>query len=84
MVRGMNAWTVDNDIPAITAAEILDRHNALVVVAINDHDELVRPLEREWRLGAQADVLSCSNTAGVRTPPWPCPASDGWTPTVLR
>lgn len=55
--------------PAITTAEVLDRHDALVVVAVNDHNKLVRPLKREWRMGAQVDVLSCSNTAGVRTPP---------------
>ena len=69
MVQGSNTWAVDNEIEAITTAEVLERHDALVLVAVEDHGEMVRPLEREWRMGAQADVLSCRNAAGVRTPP---------------
>ena len=69
MVQGSNTWAVDNEIEAITTAEVLERHDALVLVAVEDHEEMVRPLEREWRMGAQADVLSCRNVAGVRTPP---------------
>ena len=69
MVQGSNTWAVDNAIEAITTAEVLERHDALVLVAVEDHEEMVRPLEREWRMGAQADVLSCRNVAGVRTPP---------------
>ena len=64
MAKSTNTWTVDSTIPAITTAEVLGRYNTLVVVAVNDHDEFVRPLEREWRTGAQADVLSMQQHGG--------------------
>ena len=63
-----NTWSVNTALRAFNAAEILEHHRTLVVVAVADHDEMVNPLEREWKVGALGDVLSCSNAAGVRVP----------------
>ena len=61
-------WAVLEPLPALNTAEIMEHHNALVLVAVEDRDAMVNPLGHEWRLGARADVLSCCKTAGMRVP----------------
>ena len=76
--RTTNRWAVYDDLPAISTAEILGHHNALVLVAIRDPQDLIEPLEKAWEVGRLGDVLSCRNAAAIRVPPAENPTEEDY------